>query len=140
MTASAAPSICGTCPTARACRRTHPGRSFRRAEEPDSERVPHHCGRTRRNLKRAKAALKLSGAWFVSCPNLQITEERMKLNRVDRTILVQSSNVDLGDVLPQYARTNILRVAGKYFGSLNTELCISPERAPPIAARSTCRW
>ncbi len=44
----------------------------------------------------------------------------MKLNRVDRTILVQSSNVDLGDVLPEYARTSILRVAGKYFGHLNT--------------------
>jgi ribosomal subunit interface protein len=44
----------------------------------------------------------------------------MKLKSVDRTILVQSSNVDLGDVLPQYARTCILQVAGKYFGRLNT--------------------
>jgi ribosomal subunit interface protein len=46
-------------------------------------------------------------------------EERMKLTRVDRTILVQSSNVDLGDVLPHYARSCILQVAGKYFGRLN---------------------
>lgn len=43
----------------------------------------------------------------------------MKLKSVDRTILVQSSNIDLGDVLPEYARTSILRVAGKYFGHLN---------------------
>ncbi|HZH52412.1 MAG TPA: ribosome-associated translation inhibitor RaiA [Microvirga sp.] len=44
----------------------------------------------------------------------------MKLRSVDRTILVQSSNIDLGDMLPEYARTSILRVAGKYFGHLNT--------------------
>ncbi len=44
----------------------------------------------------------------------------MKLQSVDRTILVQSSNIDLGDVLPSYARTNILQMAGKYFGHLNT--------------------
>jgi ribosomal subunit interface protein len=44
----------------------------------------------------------------------------MKLNSVDRTILVQSSNVDLGSVLPDYARTSILQVASKYFGRLNT--------------------
>lgn len=41
------------------------------------------------------------------------------LENVKRTILVQSSNVDLGDVLPGYARTNILRTVGKYFGHLN---------------------
>jgi ribosomal subunit interface protein len=44
----------------------------------------------------------------------------MKLKSVDRTILVQSSNIDLGDVLPDYARTSILQMAGKYFGYLNT--------------------
>jgi len=41
----------------------------------------------------------------------------MKLQGVDRTILVQSSNVDLGEVLPDYARTSILQMAGKYLGS-----------------------
>jgi ribosomal subunit interface protein len=44
----------------------------------------------------------------------------MKLQGVDRTILVQSSNIDLGEVLPDYARTSILQMAGKYFGRLNT--------------------
>jgi len=44
----------------------------------------------------------------------------MKLKSVDRTILVQSSNVDLGSVLPEYARKSILQMAGKYFGRLNT--------------------
>ena len=44
----------------------------------------------------------------------------MKLKGVDRTILVQSSTIDLGDVLPDYARTSILQLAGKYFGHLNT--------------------
>jgi len=46
-------------------------------------------------------------------------EERMKLKSVDRSISVQSSNVDLGDALPAHARQSILRVAGKYFGRLN---------------------
>jgi ribosomal subunit interface protein len=44
----------------------------------------------------------------------------MKLKTVDRTVLVQSSNINLGDVLPDYARTSILQMAGKYFGRLNT--------------------
>src|SRR5215211_3712352 len=52
--------------------------------------------------------------------NLHLMEERMKLKGVDRTILVQSSNIDLGDVLPDYTRTSILQLAGKYFGHLNT--------------------
>ncbi len=39
---------------------------------------------------------------------------------VDRAITIQSSNIHLGDGLPDYARENILRVAGKYFGRLNT--------------------
>jgi ribosomal subunit interface protein len=64
--------------------------------------------------------LKLGEAASVFLANLHLTEERMKLKSVDRTILMQSSNVDLGDVLPQYARTSILQVAGKYFGRLNT--------------------
>ncbi len=44
----------------------------------------------------------------------------MKLQTVDRNITVQSSNVDLGSSLPEHARESILRVAGKYFGRLNT--------------------
>src|SRR5919109_3994705 len=43
----------------------------------------------------------------------------MKLQGVDRTITVQSSNIHLGDRLPDYAQESILRVAGKYFGRLN---------------------
>ena len=41
-------------------------------------------------------------------------------NSVDRAITIQSSNIHLGDGLPDYARENILRVASKYFGRLNT--------------------
>ncbi|MGO4388025.1 ribosome-associated translation inhibitor RaiA [Microvirga sp. 2YAF29] len=33
-------------------------------------------------------------------------------------ILVQSSNVDLGDMFPEYAKTNIRQVAAKYFGHM----------------------
>jgi ribosomal subunit interface protein len=44
----------------------------------------------------------------------------MKLESVDKAITIQSSNVHLGDGLPGYARENILRVASKYFGPLNT--------------------
>ena len=44
----------------------------------------------------------------------------MRLENVDNTITVQSSNVHLGDRLPAYARESILRVASKYFGRLNT--------------------
>ena len=44
----------------------------------------------------------------------------MKLTSVDRTISVQSSNIDLGAALPAHARQSILRVAGKYFGQLST--------------------
>ena len=43
----------------------------------------------------------------------------MKLRSVDRTISVQSSNIDLGSALPAQARQSILRVAGKYFGRLS---------------------
>ena len=43
----------------------------------------------------------------------------MKLTSVDRSISVQSSNVDLGAALPTHARQAILRVAGKYFGRLH---------------------
>jgi len=43
----------------------------------------------------------------------------MKLQGVDRNILVQSSSIDLGEVLPNYARQCILQMAGKYFGHLN---------------------
>ena len=44
----------------------------------------------------------------------------MKLRSIDRTIMIQSSNVDLGEALPAHAEASILRVAGKYFGRLNT--------------------
>ena len=44
----------------------------------------------------------------------------MRLESVDKGITIQSSNVHLGDRLPDYARENILRVASKYFGRLNT--------------------
>ncbi len=44
----------------------------------------------------------------------------MKLQTVDKDIIVQSSNVDLGSSLPEHARESILRVASKYFGRLNT--------------------
>jgi ribosomal subunit interface protein len=43
----------------------------------------------------------------------------MKLRDAERTILVQSSSIDLGDVLPEYARSSILQVANKYIGTLN---------------------
>jgi ribosomal subunit interface protein len=39
---------------------------------------------------------------------------------MDATITVQSSNVDLGELLPQRAREGVERVAGKYFGQLTT--------------------
>jgi len=38
----------------------------------------------------------------------------------DQAITIQSSNIHLGDGLPDYARESILRVASKYFGRLNT--------------------
>jgi ribosomal subunit interface protein len=44
----------------------------------------------------------------------------MKLQSVDRSISVQSSTIDLGDALSAHARQAILRVAGKYFGRLNS--------------------
>ena len=44
----------------------------------------------------------------------------MTQNNVDQAITIQSSNIHLGDGLPDFARENILRVASKYFGRLNT--------------------
>ena len=44
----------------------------------------------------------------------------MAQDDVDRAITIQSSNIHLGDGLPDHARENILRVASKYFGRLNT--------------------
>ena len=44
----------------------------------------------------------------------------MRLESVDKAITIQSSNVHLGDRLPDYARESILRVASKYFWRLNT--------------------
>ncbi len=44
----------------------------------------------------------------------------MAQDSVDRAITIQSSNIHLGDGLPDYARENIVRVASKYFGRLNT--------------------
>ena len=43
----------------------------------------------------------------------------MKPDSDDNKILVQSANVDLGDMFPDYAKTNIQQVAGKYFGHLS---------------------
>jgi ribosomal subunit interface protein len=43
----------------------------------------------------------------------------MAQDGVDRAITIQSSNIHLGDGLPDHARENILRVASKYFGQLN---------------------
>ena len=44
----------------------------------------------------------------------------MAQDGADRAITIQSSNIHLGDGLPDYARENILQVASKYFGRLNT--------------------
>ncbi len=44
----------------------------------------------------------------------------MSLEGADNNILVQSSNVDLGENFPEYAKTNVRQVAGKYFGRLST--------------------
>jgi ribosomal subunit interface protein len=57
-----------------------------------------------------------AGALPVGCKKRDAT---MKLQSVDSAVTVQSSNVDLGAALRQYAEENILRVAGKYFGRLN---------------------
>jgi len=43
----------------------------------------------------------------------------MTPDSTDSNILVQSSAVDLGDMFPEYAKTNINQVAGKYFGHLS---------------------
>jgi ribosomal subunit interface protein len=44
----------------------------------------------------------------------------MKPDSNDNRILVQSSVVDLGDAFPEYARSCIEKVAGKYFGHLSS--------------------
>jgi ribosomal subunit interface protein len=44
----------------------------------------------------------------------------MKLERVDKTITVQSSTVDLGDAFREHVENSITKVAGKYFNHLNT--------------------
>jgi ribosomal subunit interface protein len=43
----------------------------------------------------------------------------VRLESVDKAITIQSSNVHLGDRLPDHARASILRIASKYFGRLN---------------------
>jgi ribosomal subunit interface protein len=43
----------------------------------------------------------------------------MNLESTENSILVQSSTVDLGEMFPEYAKTNIRQVAGKYFGRLS---------------------
>lgn len=63
----------------------------------------------------------------------------MRLDNANATIAVQSSNIDLGDILRDYARKNILRVASKYFGRLTRALFISTGRADPTVVRLTCR-
>jgi ribosomal subunit interface protein len=42
----------------------------------------------------------------------------MKLDIIQAPITVQSSTVDLGDTLPEHARSRIMQVAQKYFGRL----------------------
>src|ERR687890_59114 len=44
----------------------------------------------------------------------------MALESEDKEITIQSTNVSLGDRLPDYARESIRKVAGKFFGRLNT--------------------
>ncbi len=44
----------------------------------------------------------------------------MGLGSEDKAITVESSNVPLGDRLPDYARESIRNVAGKFFGRPNT--------------------
>jgi ribosomal subunit interface protein len=44
----------------------------------------------------------------------------MKPDSNDNRILVQSSVVDLGDAFPEYAKSGIEKVAGKYFGHLSS--------------------
>ena len=44
----------------------------------------------------------------------------MQLEGVDKEITVESSHVDLGDAFREHAKEHVLRVAGKYFGRLNT--------------------
>ncbi len=44
----------------------------------------------------------------------------MTLESEDKEITVESSNVLLGERLPAYARESIRKVAGKFFGRLNT--------------------
>lgn len=43
----------------------------------------------------------------------------MSLEGAENSILVQSSTVDLGEAFPEFAKTNIRHVAGKYFGRLS---------------------
>jgi ribosomal subunit interface protein len=62
-------------------------------------------------------------AWscVLQVPHIDFQESfRMKLKSVDGSITVQSSNIDLGEVLPVHARQSVVRVAAKYFGRLNT--------------------
>jgi hypothetical protein len=63
----------------------------------------------------------------------------MQTDSVDAPITVQNSNVGLGDLLPVHARASILKVAGKFFGQLNTAAVHFSRRASRIAARSICR-
>src|SRR4051812_42049174 len=65
------------------------------------------------------ACSEVPGSWIATRRRLLLREARMKLKSVDRSISVQSSNVDLGAALPEHARQAILRVAGKYFGRLH---------------------
>jgi ribosomal subunit interface protein len=44
----------------------------------------------------------------------------MALERVDTPITIGSGNVDVGDALRTHAEESIRKVAGDYFGNLNT--------------------
>ncbi|MGL4287766.1 MAG: HPF/RaiA family ribosome-associated protein [Phreatobacter sp.] len=44
----------------------------------------------------------------------------MKLENIDRVIMVKSADVELGEALPLHVRESIVRVSQKYFGELTT--------------------
>ncbi|QCI63006.1 ribosome hibernation-promoting factor, HPF/YfiA family [Phreatobacter stygius] len=59
----------------------------------------------------------------------------MKLDDIDRVILVKSADVELGSALPQHVRESITRVARKYFGELTAASVYFSHEGPSI--RST---
>jgi hypothetical protein len=77
----------------------------------------------------------------------------MTLESEDREITVESSNVPLGDRLPEYARESIRKVTAKFFGRLSTasvhftkggavgvSLAVSSNSALGCHTLCTCRY